>query len=237
MKERDKVHAGELMLTSPDMSSDKIGGLGESENEGVGIGGQDDQRTVNCERVGPYQRVTLVSPVFSNHAQYQLAVRFPCICTLAWLQSRWGVTRSLVIDCEVETNLGVDGADMLTVKTDKTVRTCLLRPHPGQHLSHTRYTAMTRDTQTLIRTLDTLVHTLDTPVHTHWTRRSTLWTRWSTPSLLISSSSAKCVCKCPTNQPVCAKDSTGDKDTFPSECALKCYNCTHDKVHLNMKLL
>nr|CAD7404278.1 unnamed protein product [Timema poppensis] len=48
--------------------------------------------------------------------------------------------------------------------------------------------------------------------------------------LLISScSSAKCVCKCPTNQPVCAKDSTGDKDTFPSECALKCYNCTHDK--------
>nr|CAD7600623.1 unnamed protein product [Timema genevievae] len=47
--------------------------------------------------------------------------------------------------------------------------------------------------------------------------------------LISSSSSAKCVCKCPTNQPVCAKDSTGDKDTFPSECALKCYNCTHDK--------
>nr|CAD7408064.1 unnamed protein product [Timema cristinae] len=47
-------------------------------------------------------------------------------------------------------------------------------PVKGQHLSHTRYTAMTRDTQTPIRTLDTQVHTLDTPVHTLDTQVHTL---------------------------------------------------------------
>lgn len=43
----------------------------------------------------------------------------------------------------------------------------------------------------------------------------------------------KCECNCSLEyKPVCARDSSGDMDTFPNECSLKCYNCTHGKSKL-----
>ncbi|KAF6215620.1 hypothetical protein GE061_010376 [Apolygus lucorum] len=47
---------------------------------------------------------------------------------------------------------------------------------------------------------------------------------------------AKCKCDCPTTSPVCGKDSkTGEKQTFPSPCALICYNCTFNKRFVMIK--
>ncbi|XP_069677914.1 Kazal peptide Pr13a-like [Periplaneta americana] len=44
----------------------------------------------------------------------------------------------------------------------------------------------------------------------------------------------KCNCNCSlTYTPVCAVDhASGDRDTFPNECALQCYNCTHEKNYV-----
>lgn len=44
----------------------------------------------------------------------------------------------------------------------------------------------------------------------------------------------KCKCDCGIGwQPVCAKDDTiNDMDTFPTKCALDCYNCTHDRHYV-----
>ncbi|XP_023712773.1 greglin [Cryptotermes secundus] len=53
------------------------------------------------------------------------------------------------------------------------------------------------------------------------------------PASYESATLIKCNCNCPREfQPVCAQDSTGDRDMFPNECHLMCYNCTHDKDYV-----
>ena len=50
------------------------------------------------------------------------------------------------------------------------------------------------------------------------------------PASYESATVIRCNCNCPREfQPVCAQDSTGDREMFPNECHLNCYNCTHDK--------
>jgi hypothetical protein len=50
------------------------------------------------------------------------------------------------------------------------------------------------------------------------------------PDSYESATVVKCNCNCSREfKPVCAQDSTGDRDMFPNECHLNCYNCTHDK--------
>ncbi|KAI5723353.1 hypothetical protein M8J76_004860 [Diaphorina citri] len=39
----------------------------------------------------------------------------------------------------------------------------------------------------------------------------------------------KCPCNCSLNSPVCGRGADGRLETFPSYCAMKCYECTHDK--------
>ncbi|XP_067004860.1 Kazal peptide Pr13a [Anabrus simplex] len=53
----------------------------------------------------------------------------------------------------------------------------------------------------------------------------------------VTAKSAKCNCNCPLSdyKPLCAVDNTGDSDTFPNECVLKCYNCTHDKAYVILR--
>nr|AGM32892.1 Kazal domain-containing peptide [Coptotermes formosanus] len=53
------------------------------------------------------------------------------------------------------------------------------------------------------------------------------------PDSYESATVIKCNCNCPREfQPVCAQDSTGDRDMFPNECHLDCYNCTHNKDYV-----
>ncbi|XP_049780739.1 Kazal peptide Pr13a-like [Schistocerca cancellata] len=48
-----------------------------------------------------------------------------------------------------------------------------------------------------------------------------------------STSTTKCNCRCDLSpSPVCARDSTGDVDTFQNFCMLSCYNCTMDKDYV-----
>ncbi|GLH06917.1 Uncharacterized protein GBIM_12508 [Gryllus bimaculatus] len=51
--------------------------------------------------------------------------------------------------------------------------------------------------------------------------------------LIAHTEAARCNCNCTLNYiPLCAVDSTGDEDTFPNQCALECYNCTHNKDYV-----
>ncbi|KDR21292.1 hypothetical protein L798_04266 [Zootermopsis nevadensis] len=53
------------------------------------------------------------------------------------------------------------------------------------------------------------------------------------PDSYESATVIRCKCNCPREfEPVCAEDSTGDRDMFPNECHLSCYNCTHDKDYV-----
>ncbi|KAK7864113.1 hypothetical protein R5R35_007641 [Gryllus longicercus] len=51
--------------------------------------------------------------------------------------------------------------------------------------------------------------------------------------LIAHTEAVRCNCNCTLNYiPLCAVDATGDEDTFPNQCALECYNCTHNKDYV-----
>uniref|UniRef100_A0A8D8X1M8 Kazal-like domain-containing protein n=1 Tax=Cacopsylla melanoneura TaxID=428564 RepID=A0A8D8X1M8_9HEMI len=45
----------------------------------------------------------------------------------------------------------------------------------------------------------------------------------------------QCQCNCPKIHPICARNKHGVQETFPSECALQCFNCTHNSDYRKIK--